>query len=61
MEFDVIMDLLERGDIGLKISVEDTDVVEIRVKDKNIDLDILDMDKLGRLREEFKNGKFKKA
>lgn len=61
MEFDAIMDLLERGDIGLKISVEDTDVVEIRVKDKNIDLDILDMDKLGRLREEFKNGKFKKA
>ncbi len=61
MEFDAIMDLLERGDVGLKISVEDTDVVEIRVKDKNIDLDILDMDKLGRLREEFKNGKFKKA
>ncbi len=61
MEFDAIMDLLERGDIGLKIFVEDTDVVEIRVKDKNIDLDILDMDKLGRLREEFKNGKFKKA
>lgn len=61
MEFDAIMDLLERGDIGLKISVEDTDIVEIRVKDKNIDLDILDMDKLDRLREEFKNGKFKKA
>ncbi len=61
MEFDAIMDFLERGDVGLKISVEDTDVVEIRVKDKNVDLDILDMDKLGRLREEFKNGKFKKA
>jgi len=61
MEFDVIMDLLERGDIGLKISVEDTEVVEVSIKNKNIDLDILDMDKLDKLREEFKNGKFKKA
>ncbi|MFQ5888209.1 MAG: hypothetical protein ACE5HY_05885 [Candidatus Hydrothermarchaeales archaeon] len=54
MEFDKVMKFLELGDVGLTISVEDTDVLDVRVKEKNVDLNILDMDKLEMLKEEFK-------
>ncbi len=57
MDLDRIIDFLEKGDIGLTISVEDADVLEVKVKDKNVDLNILDMDRVGKLKEEFKKWK----
>lgn len=57
MDFDKIMKFLEIGDVGLTISVEDTDILDVRVKEKNVDLNILDMDKLEMLKEELKKWK----
>ncbi|MFQ5975028.1 MAG: hypothetical protein ACE5J5_01755 [Candidatus Hydrothermarchaeales archaeon] len=57
MDFDKIMKFLEIGDVGLTISVEDTDVLDVRVKEKNVDLNILDMDKFEMLKEELKKWK----
>ncbi len=57
MDFDRIIGFLEKGDIGLTLSVEDVDVLEVKVKDKNVDLNILDMDRFGKLKEEFEEWK----
>lgn len=49
-----IIEFLEQGNIGLTISVEESKVLEIKVIGNNVDVNILDLQKFGKLKEEYK-------
>ena len=51
------IEFLENSDIGMTISVEDADVLKVKMNGKDVDVDILDMDKISKLKEDFKKWK----
>ena len=48
-----IIDALEKKGVGLQLSVEGQKTIEITVKNKNIDINIVDPSKIGKLIKEM--------